>query len=189
MTVCLCGGMTALKESALYQAEIEALAEALARRDETVLYGGVTTGLVGQFADAFAAKGGRLEGALIPEEEASRHPALRRVWHFETYDARQDFMFAQSREVLFLPGGLGTFHELFSLILKHKMQQASQRTEGHSETEFPLPFEQTLILLNWGGFWAPAKTLLGEACCQGFLKENEIKRVVLRPLYSFDTTA
>lgn len=166
MTVCLCGGMTTPRDPTFYQNDVENLAERLAHAGETVLLGGVTTGIIGQFADAFVSKGGKLEGTLIPEEEADRHPALSNLHRFATYDARQDFMFSQASSVFFLPGGLGTFHECFSLLLKHKMKNSTA------------PTDQKLILLNWKGFWSPVQTLLKEACRQGFLTPHDIDSVL-----------
>lgn len=158
--------MTTPRVPSLYKSEIENFADYLACMGEAVLYGGVTTGLVGQIADAFVAKGGRLEGALIPEEEADQHPDLERIHRFATYDERQNFMFARSERVFFLPGGLGTFHEFFSLLLKHKMKDPA------------LLLEQKIVLLNWKGFWNPVFSLLKESSQQGFLGTMDFSKIV-----------
>lgn len=165
MSVCLCGGMTSPDDPDFYRDDVERFAERLVAQGESVVCGGVTTGIIGQFADVFTAKGGRLEGALIPEEIADRRSDLATVYRFDTYDERQDFMFSASPSVFFLPGGLGTFHEFFSLILKHKMKDPS------------LPANQTVTLLNWKDFWTPVSSLLGNAYRSGFVELDDILQV------------
>lgn len=155
--VCLCGGMSGPAPAEFFDADIEAFVASL-EPNTVILYGGVTTGLVGRVASVATRRNLPLEGALIPEEENFRHPVLRRQHHFLHYDERQSFMFNAVSTIYFLPGGLGTFHEVFDALLRNK---------GN-------PHPKRLILINWQRFWDPVKTLLQQAKDDGFLMQQDI---------------
>lgn len=155
--VCLCGGMQGPTPPESFDADIRAFVGAFPL-DTPVIYGGVTTGLLGRVAASLAVRGVSLEGALIPEERTHQQDHLARVHLFDSYDDRQDYMFSVASVVYFLPGGLGTFHEFFTLLLRNK--------------ELKVPKE--IILLNWLKCWEGARTLLTQAEHFGFLKAADL---------------
>lgn len=156
--ICLCGGMKGPCPPERFDAEISTFVASLSA-GTSVVYGGVTTGLVGRVALALAERGVILEGALTPEEMTDKCDKLAQVYFFDSYDERQGYMFSVVSSVYFLPGGLGTFHELFSLLLKNKELREPRK----------------VILLNWGGYWTPVKQLLSQAEESGFLKPEDLK--------------
>lgn len=158
LKVCLCGGMKGPCPPGRFDAETAAFADSLPA-GTSVVYGGVTTGLVGRVALALAERGVILEGALTPEEMTDKCDKLAQVYFFDSYDERQGYMFSVVSSVYFLPGGLGTFHELFSLLLKNKELREPRK----------------VILLNWGGYWTSVKQLLSQAEESGFLKSEDLK--------------
>jgi predicted Rossmann-fold nucleotide-binding protein len=88
----------------------------------TIMYSGVNTGIIGLLADIFIKNGGTVDGALIEEEMCVRNENLNCYTCFASYEERQKHMFSVSSKVFFLPGGLGTMCELFSLLVTNKME-------------------------------------------------------------------
>lgn len=160
--VCLCGGMSGPTPREAFDDDMATFVESLPK-GASLLFGGVATGLVGRVASVAAQQGARIEGALIAEEECDRHPDLSQSRLFKTYDERQTYMFESSSTIYFLPGGLGTFHELFDFLLRNKVR----RQKGL------LPPKQ-LILVDGNRFWNPVHQLLSGAEKRGFLAAEDL---------------
>jgi uncharacterized protein (TIGR00730 family) len=90
----------------------------LAERQITLVYGGARVGLMGTLADAALAAGGRVVGVipkgLVTKEIA--HDGLSELFLTETMHDRKDRMIAISDAYVALPGGLGTYDELFETL-------------------------------------------------------------------------
>ena len=83
-----------------------------------LVYGGGAIGLMGVLADAAIAAGGTVHG-VIPDFLARRevaHPALARLDVTATMHERKARLLALADAVVALPGGLGTFDELFETL-------------------------------------------------------------------------
>ena len=80
-------------------------------------YGGGRNGLVGMIADSTSAAGGRVVGvipsALVEREWA--HQGCDELHVVETMHERKRMMMARADAFLALPGGIGTFEELFEV--------------------------------------------------------------------------
>lgn len=161
--ICVCGGMTKPLNPSFFTLKIATLSQRLIYQNRIILYAGVTEGLLGLLADSIVSHKGVLEGALIEKEIVHKHPQLSNYTCFSSYDERQNYMFSASQDVFFLPGGLGTFHELFSLLIRNKVEKITQNIE----------------LINWGDFWVPVEKLLNNALTQGFLTQADINCVKL----------
>ena len=91
---------------------------AIARRGMTLVYGGAKVGLMGALADAALAEGGRVVG-IIPRGLVSKevaHDGLAELFVTETMHDRKDRMILLSDAFVSLPGGFGTYDELFEVL-------------------------------------------------------------------------
>ncbi len=91
---------------------------AIARRGLTLVYGGAKVGLMGALADGALAEGGRVVG-VIPRGLVSKeiaHDKLAELFVTETMHDRKDRMILLSDAFLSLPGGWGTYDELFEVL-------------------------------------------------------------------------
>lgn len=89
----------------------------VASRQLTLVYGGAAVGLMGAVADAALEAGGEVVGVL-PRHLAAKeigHQGLTRLELVETMHERKARMAELSDAFVALPGGLGTFEELFEI--------------------------------------------------------------------------
>jgi uncharacterized protein (TIGR00730 family) len=90
----------------------------LARRGVDLVYGGGRVGLMGIVADSALEAGGRVIG-VIPEALATgeiAHDALTEQHVVTGMHERKALMATRSSAFLTLPGGIGTFEELFEIL-------------------------------------------------------------------------
>ena len=115
-SVCVfCGASTGTLPA--YREAAVALGRALAERKLTLVYGGGAVGLMGIVADAALAAGGEVIG-IIPQSLKDKeigHNGLTRLEVVDGMHARKARMAELSDAFIALPGGLGTFEELFEV--------------------------------------------------------------------------
>ena len=102
----------------VYRAAAAELGRELARRGVGVVYGGATVGLMHAVAEAALAEGGRVIG-VIPEvlvELEVAHDALTELHITDTMHTRKALMSERADAFIALPGGFGTFEELFEVL-------------------------------------------------------------------------
>lgn len=96
----------------------EAMGRILAERGLSLVYGGARVGVMGAVADAALAAGGRVVGvipkALVSKEIA--HDGLTELVLTDSMHERKNRMIDLSDAFLALPGGFGTYDELFETI-------------------------------------------------------------------------
>ena len=93
------------------------LGQTLAASNLELIYGGGRVGLMGILADAVLEAGGRVQG-VIPQALADRevaHAGLTQLHIVDTMHQRKAMMADLSDGFIALPGGLGTFEELFEI--------------------------------------------------------------------------
>jgi uncharacterized protein (TIGR00730 family) len=131
---------------------------ALAREGVTVRYGGGDGGLMGRVADGALAEGGRVVGVLprFMQEREWAHLGLTELHLVETMHERKALMLEEADACVALPGGVGTFDELFEVL--------SWKRLGI--------WTGPIALLDVDGFWEPAVALLERAVQSGFLQER-----------------
>ncbi|TDM06334.1 MAG: TIGR00730 family Rossman fold protein [Ideonella sp. MAG2] len=91
------------------------MGEAIAQRGWRLVYGGGNVGLMGAVADAALACGGEVVG-VIPERLQTlevAHKGLTQLVVVQTMHQRKQRMAELSQGFMALPGGIGTFEELF----------------------------------------------------------------------------
>ena len=133
-----------------------ALGHALAVRGIGVVYGGAAVGCMGAVADGALTAGGEVLGVLTRGLAAREiaHPRLTSLELVETMHERKARMAALSDAVIVLPGGYGTFDELFEALTW------SQLRIDH----------KPIGLLDDQGFWQPLLAFLDTAVTAGFLQ-------------------
>ena len=140
------------------------LGNELAHRGIGVVYGGAAVGCMGAVADGALEAGGEVVGVLtqgLANREIA-HPRLTRLEIVASMHERKARMAALSDAVIALPGGYGTFDELFEAL-----------------TWAQLGIDRKPIgLLDAGGFWAPLSAALELAVSSGFLKQSSRAVVV-----------
>jgi uncharacterized protein (TIGR00730 family) len=101
-----------------YRTAAESLGRELARRDIELVYGGAHVGLMGAVADAVLTAGGRVIGvipsSLVAKEVA--HHGLTDLRVVSSMHERKALMADLSDGFLALPGGWGTWEELFEVL-------------------------------------------------------------------------
>ncbi len=116
-SVCVfCGSSTGRSPAFAHAAE--ALGRELARQGIDLVYGGGNVGLMGVLADASLATGGRVIG-VIPRSLVERevaHRGLTELRVVESMHERKQLMHDLSDAFVALPGGIGTFEELFETL-------------------------------------------------------------------------
>lgn len=110
-----CGSNPGRRES--YRAAAEATAVGLVAHGIGLVYGGGSVGLMGAVADAMLAAGGEVIGVIprhLFEREIAHHGVDLRI--VESMHERKTLMYDLSDAFIALPGGLGTFEELFETL-------------------------------------------------------------------------
>lgn len=133
----------------------------LAQRQIGIVYGGAAVGCMGALADGALEAGGAVIGVLtkgLADREIA-HPRLTRLEIVDSMHERKARMAALSDAVIALPGGYGTFDELFEAL-----------------TWSQLGIDRKPIgLLDDAGFWAPTIGSLELAVAAGFLRPENRK--------------
>jgi uncharacterized protein (TIGR00730 family) len=143
----------------------ERLGSAIAERGMTLVYGGARVGIMGALADAALRKGGRVVG-VIPKGLVSKeiaHDGLSELFLTESMHERKDRMLTLSDAFVCLPGGFGTYDELFEVI-----------------TLAQIGFHDKPIgLLDVNGFFEPLVALMRHTIAHSFAAPEHEKLVVL----------
>jgi hypothetical protein len=101
-----------------YRAVAARLGREIAGRGWGLVYGGASVGLMGTVADAALAEGGEAIG-VIPEALVSKeiaHSTLSKLHVVGSMHERKALMAELSDAFIALPGGFGTFEELFEVV-------------------------------------------------------------------------
>ena len=131
-----------------------AMGRAIASRGLTLVYGGARVGLMGVLANAALARGGRVVG-VIPKGLVQKeivHDGLTELFLTETMHERKNRMITLSDAYVSLPGGFGTYDELFETLT---LAQIGFHDKPNA-------------LLDTKGFFEPMVTLLDHTIAHGF---------------------
>ena len=100
-----------------FRAAAEAVGRWIGEQHGQLVYGGGRTGLMGIVADATSAAGGRVVGIIpqaLVDKELANH-ASDELHVVETMHERKAMMGERADAFVALPGGIGTFEELFEI--------------------------------------------------------------------------
>lgn len=164
LRVCVfCGSRPGVNPAYLHAAE--QLGRSIGQRGWQLVYGGGRVGLMGQVADAALAAGAHVTG-VIPESLMRRevdHTALTRLHVVNTMHERKQLMATGCDAFIALPGGVGTFEELFEVW--------SGRHLGYHD--------RPIGLLDTAGYFQPLMSMLRQAADAGFVTADQIGMVTL----------
>lgn len=137
-----------------YAEQARRLADLLATRHIRMVYGGSSIGLMGEIADRMLALGSEVIGVmpkgLILGEMA--HSGLTELIEVNGMHARKDKMNELSDGFIALPGGIGTFDELFEVLCWAQIGL----------------HQKPIGLLNASGYYNPLLQLIRHCIDEGF---------------------
>ena len=153
-SICVfCGSSDAVHAD--YLSAARTMGMTLAEKGIKLIYGGGKTGLMGAVADGVLEAGGEVIGVIIPSmnTKALAHDGITRMDVTPSMHARKARMHELSNGYIALPGGYGTFDELFETL-------TWAQTGAH---------EKPVGLLNVKNYYAPLLAALEHAVQEGFV--------------------
>lgn len=149
----------------IYKSTAKNLGEVLAKQSLRLIYGGGSGGLMGTVADAVLENGGEVTGIIPSFMEAweVQHKGLTECIVVDSMHVRKQLMAEKADAVIALPGGWGTFDELFEILTwrqigLHKMP---------------------IGLLNTNGFYDDLIVMLDKMVTEGFVREANAKFLII----------
>lgn len=153
-SICVfCGSSDAVHAD--YLSAARTMGRILAERGIQLVYGGGKTGLMGAVADGVLEAGGSAIGVIIPSmnTQSLAHDGLTRMDVTPDMHARKARMHELADAYIALPGGFGTFDELFETV-------TWSQTGAH---------EKPVGLLNVRNYYAPLLAAIDHAVEEGFI--------------------
>ena len=144
-------------ENPLFAEAARAVGAWIGERGGQLVYGGGRSGLMGIVADATQAAGGRVVGVIpqtLVDKEHAR-TACDELHIVQTMHERKAMMADRSDVFLALPGGIGTFEELFEVWTWHQL--------GYHD--------KPIGLLNVAGYYDAMLEFLRSSVASGFMSE------------------
>ena len=142
----------------VYRKAAESLGRALAEHKIGIVYGGAKVGLMCAVAEASLAAGGRVVG-VIPEvlvDLEVAHHGVTELHITDTMHTRKALMGEQADAFIALPGGFGTFEELFEVLAWHSLRL----------------HQKPIVLVNINGFYDKLLEFLDHCITEGLLKQK-----------------
>ena len=138
-----------------YIAGARFMGQTLAEKGIRLIYGGGKTGLMGVVADAVLEAGGEVVGVIIPSMNtlALAHTGLTKMDVVQGMHARKARMHELAEGYIAMPGGFGTFDELFETV-------TWAQTGAH---------EKPVGLFNIRNYYAPLIAAIDHAVAEGFV--------------------
>jgi len=136
------------------------LGSTLAQLKIAIYYGGGSRGLMGAMADAAMAAKGRVYG-IIPEfltEVEKGHQNITRLDVVPDMHTRKARMLDRSEAVIALPGGCGTFEELFEVMTLKRLGQ----------------FLGPIVLINTDGYYDRLLEFLAQSVEEKFMGQTHL---------------
>jgi len=158
-SVCVyCGSRNGVRSA--YRDLALRLGTAIGRRGWQLVYGGGRAGLMGAVADATLAAGGTVVG-VIPESLMNLevgHAGLTELRVVQTMHQRKQLMAERSHAFIAMPGGIGTFEELFEVWTWRHLAY----------------HDRPIGLLDAEGYWAPMLQFLRHSVAEGFMGDDQM---------------
>lgn len=152
-----CGARHGLRPE--YTAAARELGTLLAARGLTLVYGGGNVGLMGEVAHACLAAGGQVVG-VIPDFMVQKELALAGLTELHVVDSMHDrkaMMAERADAFIALPGGLGTFEELFEVLTWRQIGLHAK----------------PVGLLNVAGYYDPLREFIMRVEAEGFVHARD----------------
>lgn len=145
----------------IYHRDAAEVGTAIAAAGVPLVYGGGRSGLMGEVADAVLKAGGTAIG-IIPrfmQERGWQHTGLSQLVVVHGMHTRKATMMNMARGIIALPGGIGTFEELFEAITWRQLGL----------------FQGNIVILNTAGYYNAMLEMLENAINQGFMRPDHAK--------------
>jgi len=149
----------------VYEQAARELGSALANNGMGLVYGGASIGLMGAVADEVINGGAQAVG-VIPTfmlKHEIAHEQLTRLHLTDTMHTRKTVMAEYADAFITLPGGLGTLEEIMEIATWRQLYQ----------------HEKPMIILNINGFYDRMIDHLKYTTEQGFMKQEDLDRLVV----------
>ncbi len=134
------------------------LGSKLALAGQEIIYGGGNVGLMGRLADGALSQGGVVTGVIptfLMELELG-HTKINNLIITNTLHERQKIMMERADAIMALPGGCGTFVELFEAITWKKLNRINC----------------PILIININGYYNDLIKMLDKAIDEGFMRED-----------------
>lgn len=148
--------------SPAYRSAAEAVGVELVRRGCRMVYGGGSVGLMGAISDAVMAAGGHVTGVITEQLLALEvaHDGLTELEVVPDMHVRKARMAELADGVIVLPGGFGTYEEMFEILTWTQLGIIS------------MPVVLLDVVVDGKGFYAPLVELVEGAVAAGFMKPD-----------------
>ncbi len=160
--VVFCGSRFGNKE--IYRHAAQQMGRELAERELTLVYGGGHVGLMGAVAEACLDAGGKVIG-VIPQFMVERELGYGACSQLEIVDSmhtRKARMADLADAFIAMPGGFGTFDELFEIL-----------TWGQIGLH-----EKPVGLLNTADYFVPLRAVIAQSVNEGFVGEHDAAKLL-----------
>ncbi|HDK7155369.1 TIGR00730 family Rossman fold protein [Clostridium sporogenes] len=146
-----------------YKESARLLGKILAENKIELVYGGSRIGLMGEISNEVLRNNGKVIG-VMPKGLFSGemvHENLTKLIEVENMHERKQTMAELSDGFIALPGGLGTFEELFEVL---------------SWAQLGI-HKKPIGILNISNFFDPLLHMIKDTCTEGFMNESNIKLI------------
>jgi len=134
-----------------------------------VIYGGGATGSMGALADGVVANGGTITGVMprFMMQLEWAHKSLTELHVVEDMRSRKHMMLSESHGLVTLPGGPGTFEELFEALTLKRLGL----------------YTNPIVLVNTRNYFDPLLRMLDHAIAERFMHPRHLDtwRIVSEP--------
>ncbi len=158
-----CGSNFGISEA--YAEGARALGRTLAEQGISLVYGGTHKGLMGVVADAVLAAGGTAHGVISQRlyERGHLHTGLTRHEITADMKSRKARMAELADAFIALPGGMGTYEELFEAVT---LTQLGDHLKACGA-------------LNINGFFEPMRAMLNHAAQEEFMRQEHADMLMI----------
>lgn len=141
-----------------YVKEALELGKLLAKNNINLIYGGASIGVMGAIADSVIEHGGNVTG-IIPHGLFQRevaHNGISKLLVVDSMHERKALLANLSDALITLPGGYGTFEELFEMITWNQIGI----------------HQKPIYILNTAGFYNPFQAFIDNVIKNGFIRDT-----------------
>jgi uncharacterized protein (TIGR00730 family) len=148
-----------------YEIGAKILAKEMISRDMALVYGAGNVGLMGVIADEMLAAGKEVFG-IIPQKLVDievAHRGCTELTVVETMRDRKWLMAEKADGFIAMPGGIGTFEELFEIMTLNQLSY----------------IKKPLALYNVNGYYDQLVSFLKFSVDEGFLREAQFEQLIV----------
>ncbi|RXK48897.1 LOG family protein [Aquirufa rosea] len=144
----------------VYEEEVKRLAQELKKHDCTIIFGAGSVGLMGVMADEYLRLGGEVIGVIpsFMEPWEVKHLGIQTCHVTESMHERKQIMAELADGVIAMPGGFGTFDELFEMLTWKQLDL----------------HQMPIAIFNTAGYYDLLLQQLNHMIQEGFLKERNL---------------